>query len=51
MGWEFIVVTPGSVTTKPTIISVKFYSKINFKFIVRPLAKLSSACGQHIPGP
>jgi hypothetical protein len=45
MGWEFILVTPGSVTTKPTIISVKYSSKGKFKFIVRPLAKLSSACG------
>jgi len=30
---------------QPTIISVKYSSKGKFKFIVRPLAKLSSACG------
>jgi hypothetical protein len=51
MGWGFILVTPGSVTTKPTVISVKHSNQGKSKFIVRLLAKLGSACGQHITDP
>lgn len=46
-----ILASPWSITTKPAVISVKYSSKGNSKFIGRPLAKLSAAWGQRRPGP
>jgi hypothetical protein len=51
MGWGFILVTPGSVARKPTVISVKYCNQGKTKFIVRLPAKLGAACGQHITDP